>query len=530
MCMKVDKTTSIYNSLLSCDINFFSFLSSSELNICHKLADYFLRVYREKVEEADLHQLQTCIDLFKQKKWMRDESKISKEALEAIYQKFHPIRITIDVISADILSYHILPEVAEFQTSQVSRTWATYSQTDEVWQSIAKTIGCSHLRAGSGQMHVAVKQFCKEFMANTAELPEATDDIKELIQGELTTEKMMQFVEWRKARDTHVVWKEIINDLNLPIPESLADENGNRVEQAKHFNQWLDDNPNAIRRVKDLDLKGKNLVFLPPEIGRLTALKRLDLSHNQLTTLPSEIGALSALKFLYIKDNSLIILPPEIGGLTALIALHVDNNKLTTLPPEIGYLTKLAFLYLSNNRLINLPPEVGGLTALRWVHLDNNHLVSLPSEIRSLHTLTSLSLNHNALTELPPGIGHLTALQELEVSHNKISTLPTEIGYLAELRVLVMSDNKLLSFPPAIGTLRALEILDLSNNKLINLPPEIGKLIRLRKLVLNNNELRTFPSEMGDLVALQLLYLSGNKFSTLPSEIRELPTIGKIWI
>ncbi len=75
-----------------------------------------------------------------------------------------------------------------------------------------------------------------------------------------------------------------------------------------------------------LDLSGKNLTALPPEIGKLTQLKKLilgkyeydedgsfvDIIGNKLTALPKEIGLLNQLEELLIIDNQLSSLPSKI--------------------------------------------------------------------------------------------------------------------------------------------------------------------------------------------------------------------------
>src|SRR3954470_10227999 len=86
----------------------------------------------------------------------------------------------------------------------------------------------------------------------------------------------------------------------------------------------------ALRRINkaaqggqsELELSGLNLVSLPPEIGRLTALTALLLYDNRLAALPPEIGRLTALTTLYLHNNRLAALPPEIGRLTTLGTLR----------------------------------------------------------------------------------------------------------------------------------------------------------------------------------------------------------------
>ena len=155
-----------------------------------------------------------------------------------------------------------------------------------------------------------------------------------------------------------------------------------------------------------LNLSGRKLTVLPPEIGRLTALTQLYLFDNLLTTLPPEIGRLTALRLLSLDGSQLTALPPEIGTLTALTGLSLDDNQLAALPPEIGTLTTLQVLSLAGNQLTALPPEIGTLTALQVLSLKDNQLTALPPEIGRLSALTELYLHDNpALGLLPEVLG-----------------------------------------------------------------------------------------------------------------------------
>ena len=156
--------------------------------------------------------------------------------------------------------------------------------------------------------------------------------------------------------------------------------------------------------VKTLDLSGKELTSLPPEIGQLTNLSQLDLRRNQLSQLPPEIGQLTNLSDLVLFSNQLSQLPPEIGQLTNLSDLVLSYNQLRQLPPEIGQLTNLSDLDLSSNQLSQLPSEIGQLIHLTDLVLEDNQLASLPSEITHLTKLERLDLRGNPQLPIPPEI------------------------------------------------------------------------------------------------------------------------------
>ena len=181
-------------------------------------------------------------------------------------------------------------------------------------------------------------------------------------------------------------------------------------------------------RTGELDLRGRRLTSLPPEIGELADLKMIQLAGNRLTRLPPEIGALTNLRQLNVDDNQLTALPPEIGQLANLDTLWASGNQLASLPPVIGELANLRKLWMSHNRLTSLPPEIGSLTMLETMELSRNQLTWLPPEIGQLANLQTLRLSGNQLTSLPPEIGQLGNLVQLDLDSNQLTSLPRQLA------------------------------------------------------------------------------------------------------
>ncbi len=154
----------------------------------------------------------------------------------------------------------------------------------------------------------------------------------------------------------------------------------------------------------ELDLFGKNLKELPPEIGQLQNLSRLVLRDNKLSSLPPEIGQLQNLSYLSLHSNQLSSLPAEIGQSQKLSALVLRDNKLSSLPTEIGQLKNLSELDLRYNQLSSLPAEIGQLQKLSALSLSYNQLRSLPAEIEQLQKLFHLDLRDNPSLPIPPEI------------------------------------------------------------------------------------------------------------------------------
>ncbi|MBN1577873.1 MAG: leucine-rich repeat domain-containing protein [Chitinispirillaceae bacterium] len=142
-------------------------------------------------------------------------------------------------------------------------------------------------------------------------------------------------------------------------------------------------------RVVSLDLKNRDISkdgisFLPPEIGKLTALRVLNCSGNIIDSIPSEIGSLGNLQKLDMSSNRIVVVSPAIGNLSSLTHLDLRHNRIASLPPEIEQCKKLAVLQLWGNKLISLDDAVTRLPALEELYLNDNRLTSLPADIVKL--------------------------------------------------------------------------------------------------------------------------------------------------
>ncbi|QDL11275.1 GTPase [Brasilonema sennae CENA114] len=274
-----------------------------------------------------------------------------------------------------------------------------------------------------------------------------------------------------------------------------------------------------------VDTIGNNLSALPPEIGQLDHLEELQVVGNRLSSLPAEIGKITNLQTLHLSSNQLSVLPAEIGKITNLQTLHLSSNQLSVLPAEIGKLTNLQTLDLSFNQLSTLPAEIGQLTNLQTFNPSSNQLSALPAEIGKLTNLQTLKLNNNQLSALPAEIGQLTNLQLLHLMSNKLSALPAEIVQLTNLESLYLCWNQLSALPAEIVQLTNLQLLDLRFNQLSALPAEIVQLTNLQSLSFSENRLSALPAEIFQLTNLQRLDLSENRLSALPAEIIQLTNL-----
>ncbi|MBF2088475.1 MAG: leucine-rich repeat domain-containing protein, partial [Synechococcales cyanobacterium K32_A2020_035] len=131
----------------------------------------------------------------------------------------------------------------------------------------------------------------------------------------------------------------------------------------------------------ELDLTGRGLTELPPEIGKLTQLETLllgkvekwqypggkrtpQLATNAISKLPAEIAALQQLTALDLSGNPLGDLPEVVAQLTSLKDLRAIATNITTIPDSIAQLTNLTTLWLHSNQITTIPDSIAQLTNL----------------------------------------------------------------------------------------------------------------------------------------------------------------------
>lgn len=200
-------------------------------------------------------------------------------------------------------------------------------------------------------------------------------------------------------------------------------------------------------KVYILNLTGKQVTVIPPEIKKMVNLQTLVLAHNKIKSIPPEIAFLKKLQTLNVSYNQIEVLPAEIGELSSLVSLNLHNNLVSALPNEITKLRNLKSLSLFGNRFTSYPFLVNSLTGLQELDVAGNKVQVIPSEIRQLYQLNSLHLHYNQLISLPPEIGKLSQLNNLTLNNNQLATLPKELIQLTQLQHLNLKDNPFSILP-----------------------------------------------------------------------------------
>jgi internalin A len=287
----------------------------------------------------------------------------------------------------------------------------------------------------------------------------------------------------------------------------------------------------------ELDLAGKNLTELPPEIGKLIQLESLSLGYwdddgnpvgNSLTDLPAELANLTNLTSLSLGNNQFTKIPAVVAKLTNLKTLGLGSNQITDVFAEIANLTNLNELYLWGNQITELPETIGNLTSLTTLWLNSNQIAIIPEAIGNLTNLNELALNSNQIAIIPEAIGKLTSLTWLWLNSNQIAIIPEAIGNLTSLTWLDLNSNQIAIIPEAIGKLTSLTTLNLNSNQIAIIPEAIGKLTSLTRLYLNSNQIAIIPEAIGNLTSLTTLDLRSNQIAIIPQWFQSFNNLRKL--
>jgi len=233
----------------------------------------------------------------------------------------------------------------------------------------------------------------------------------------------------------------------------------------KEIPSWIGD----LSNLKEIILRGLEIITLPETFGNLIYIEKLNLSLNSLETLPDSFGNLINLKDINLTDNSLKLLPESFGNLINLKKLELDyENLLTTLPESFGNLKSLERLTIRRNKLSSLPESFGNLKSLKALTLNNNKLESLPDSMGHLKSLKVINLNDNEFVDFPKCLIKCESLKRIYLSDNKIKEIPQSIIMNNTLEILGLRNNEIKNFPQFLLNMKSIKKLDLKHNPIRN--------------------------------------------------------------
>ncbi|MCP4220959.1 MAG: hypothetical protein GY765_40395, partial [bacterium] len=189
-----------------------------------------------------------------------------------------------------------------------------------------------------------------------------------------------------------------------------------------------------------LNIKTKNQLHVPPELGKLVNLKRMSLD-GAFSTLPPELGNLENLESLRISNFSRdFTLPAELGNLTKLRKLDVTGNFIGPIPADFGNLESLEKFTMMSQCTGPLPEELGKLSNLAQLFMHGYWTGNIPDELAKLSNLKVLHLSGHFTGSIPDSLGNLENLTYLSLSGNLTGTIPASLGNLENLTVLEIKD------------------------------------------------------------------------------------------
>lgn len=88
-----------------------------------------------------------------------------------------------------------------------------------------------------------------------------------------------------------------------------------------------------LENIKVLNISGRGLTELPPDIVLLRNLKKIDAVSNRLTTLPSNLNKLEKLEEIELNGNQFVEFPSVLKeDFQSLYRIYLANNPLRALP------------------------------------------------------------------------------------------------------------------------------------------------------------------------------------------------------
>lgn len=145
----------------------------------------------------------------------------------------------------------------------------------------------------------------------------------------------------------------------------------------------------ALRQIEEaarnhdtvLDLGGRRLKEIPPELFELKHLKTLYLYENELTEISDAFGKLTNLTYLSLLGNKITQIPEVLGSLVKLQELFLHRNRITMIPDSFGNLVNLRTLLLNDNKISRIPETFRRLTKLKKLYLHGNPGLGIPVEV-----------------------------------------------------------------------------------------------------------------------------------------------------
>ena len=333
-------------------------------------------------------------------------------------------------------------------------------------------------------------------------------------------------------------------DKNLPLDRqskiferdnlliSLIPDSANQTEVANCANlldKILQDSK-LVEKISMMNLRNKNLNFLPESIKYFTNLSVLDVTNNNLSTLPDSLKQLH-LHILYIAKNKFVTVPESVSRIAGLASLDISFNPITS-PLNFSNFRHFQFLTIDNSQknlvptekeVNNIPVTITGgekgpiHKSIRWIHQNK-----IPIPNRSYEENLSIihfyiALCHKGDEKSPFSLTNFAR----EIPLDKVKGYDQSIP-IHQQSAIFSKENLLASFIPDIQNKEAIAN---SAHMLETLLRDLACNKGLWQLDLSNKNLDSIPEAIKYFIELRALYLAGNNLSSLPDVIKDMDFI-----
>ena len=182
-----------------------------------------------------------------------------------------------------------------------------------------------------------------------------------------------------------------------------------------------------------LNLRGKNIKSIPPEIGKLKNLEVLNFSGSGVRFISKEIEQCKKLKSIIGNSSNLREIPSTLGNLKNLRVLKLDYCKLKHIPKEIGNIESLWDLSIGHNNISTIPNEFTKLKNLTSLDISNNPLGKFPSCILKMENLKRFWMFGTKIKEIPFEIKNLNYLDHVRINKKIIQNLDSLTSLMPEV-------------------------------------------------------------------------------------------------
>ncbi len=302
-----------------------------------------------------IHAVSYILSIFKRSTGKAENPSVVPEKYDSVFGQL-PLDKQVHLLT--FLEPHDLAKLG-----LTNKYWNNLVADDDVWRALAERIHCT-VNGDSPVCH-QVTAFIEELKEKVREVWAPENIVAILNVGTPTIDQINYLQNWRKARDTLVVWNELVEACRQQVPNALhlggpgweagfADRfpTGQlMIDRANRFSNWFVANEPTLDQLTNLDFSHSKLRSIPMDIFHLSRLLELDISNCHLKELPEAMSNLTQLTKLDISFNKLSSLPDWLVNFRQLDSLYAGFNQLTSLPKWIGNLSLMVTLSLINNRI-----------------------------------------------------------------------------------------------------------------------------------------------------------------------------------